>query len=397
MKRLFFGLALLTLGLIAAFVWLQRLGTSMLQVSTEPDAEIFLIDPSRPLAPIALGKGNASRRLKTGNYTLEARLGDQKTRRAIMVEEGDQSAHLPLKALKNLDLVASYSSRDISSNGSALSFLNVNAKQIYVLQNGQKTASRYQPVVYPVTRVHWISPDEALIEQPGKKYLWLSRGVVKDLPLSGVSTGDNHSNLQDLSVNRRGQIAYIASGQLYFKSGPAANSSLVTKLNDTAKVSLSPDGDIGVYFTAEERSHNDTPILDPFVVSPQDGRIRKLPLSTSPIESITWSPDGKQLLYLYGSITKIYSLATGQSHLVLGTRPSNTLGFTWISNIELAYIDDASIWLYNSDSKLSHKLVGAPAEINQPQPLAVIGTSLYFGTDPPGGFGSVGKIYRFRL
>jgi hypothetical protein len=398
MKRLIIALLAFIALIIAGLVWFNRSTTGELTITSSPNAEIYLLQT--PKEPEKLGRGQASVRLKSGSYTVEAAEGASRSRATAMVETGQTTTlRLSLSPSKQPATIAQYTARHIFEGPGYIDFLNAGARQLYQLSQGQTIARRLHPEVYPIISVHWFTSGEALVEQPDSRYRFVSQQGISDVSLPGVRTGDEGSNLGALAANRRGQIAYVAGTQLYYKDHPTAPAKPLLKLEEPGQLQLSPTGLLAVYFTPEESAHSDRPAPKPFIINPQTKQITQLPPSAQAAEFISWNPAGDHLFYYSASTGYAYYPASGKTETLLYKRITNATSFTWTSDSRLLYLDDRAVWSLDTKSSISSLLASLTGHISQSQPFTLSrdGKSIIFGTDAPGGYGSVGTIYRLPL
>lgn len=203
----------------------------------------------------------------------------------------------------------------------------------------------------------------------------LKIGVAADLIETRPRHADGSKYLRSADISPSGKRAvFEARGEvitLPAKDGDFRNLTQTTAVHERSPI-WSPDGKSIAYFTDAGGEYA-------LAVRPQDGKTetRTYPLKGAGFyERPVWSPDSKSIAYIDNSRTLyILDLAAGEPKKV-GSEPIygpvNTMSYSWTPDAKwLAYTltNKASfqtLWLYDVESKKSHRLTDGLAEVGEP-------------------------------
>ena len=397
--------ALLSL-MIFIVLWLliTYLKDGKLVVTTnDSEAEVTVAKAKSDEPSRRIGHGNSKEWLSPGFYTVEVVSGEQRSRVAIEIKRRKTvTKDVDILPLKTIEQAANYTARNIFATDKSITFLNTPAKQLFRLNFGQSEATRYLPELFPIVKSYWVGVNKAVVESPNGMFRLIDNQKVKILNLPLLHKPES------LAISQSGNIAFTSEGYLFYQEG------LVPKQRQTepfepiepniiSAVALAENGMMAVYYPPgdvheAEDQKDSAPEPTAFIINTSTKEKTDLPnTGGGSIQYATWNPSGTKLLYFDANGAQVFEVQTKQGRSVLGARPTNISGFSWISDQKLVYIDQNTIWLYNDETEISAKVGDVQRTVSQSDPFSVSsdGQYIYFGTDAAAQFGSVGTIYRF--
>jgi hypothetical protein len=373
---------------------IARQNTGLLELDAFSDtATITLTQPNSD--KVTAGKGDATIRLKPGDYQVTATDGTRTSGGAVSITK-QQTTTLKLEGQQpvNLESVADYAGQDIHLSANNIFFLNTAESLLYTQPLGGHEARPYYTTSSALVRARWISATELFAENSGREWKYIKNGEATSVPFPGnppTQEDDYQTPAADtMSVNPSGAYAYTADDKtVLFATNPSAPLEEIATAKTTAtRTSVAPDGSVLLFTPANSAVEDDTKLL-------RDNTTTELHSTLRGMTAAAWERSSSKFAFTTDEGMSTYDLSSGSVTQVLGDRPTNPYAMAWIDDTTLMYAHDQALWKYDLDKKLSFKLSSFEGGINARDPFTVApdNHTVYFGTVADGD-GKGGKIYR---
>lgn len=404
-------LILVALIIISIIAWqaINFFQTGEVIISTSDGAEITLLASDNIPSSKVIGKTKASIRLKPGFYTFQTDKNNESARKTVTVNSNQTSTHeILLRAIKDSELVFKANARDVYATNTTLTYVDIGSNSLYVNKIGDiRRAQPYstQGKLSNVYSMDWIRNNYGVANTIGGAIALVDGSNVTFYPLPIEARPPESTDYGDISrsnfvINNNLEVVTQVGSKIFYQKNLNSQVSEIYS-SDKPKVEFVIDiSNTGVVAIGEStptvygEGSEESKIT---LYDTRNMKVKKQFQETNNTNQVLWNNSNK-LLISNSKYTKVID-EEGNYEVVLFNgsvkKPSAT---KWISNEEVVYFDENTLWSININSLYSYKFgdVDNANYINDTS-ISEDGKYLYYTVGFYLSRGVIGGIYRLPI